>query len=126
MFLLRNRKCERNVAYNGMIGLWTNCNSLSTHSFRNGYSHLRKCLNERKAVGAVGARSMGTADYAKSKEPEGKYIGNDLPTESKVVICGGGVMGAAVAYHLALMGQGPNTVILEQGRLVSAEIELDW
>lgn len=40
-----------------------------------------------------------------------------LPKEAKVVICGGGVMGGAVAYHLSLLGLGSQTVIVESGRL---------
>ncbi|XP_046467486.1 pyruvate dehydrogenase phosphatase regulatory subunit, mitochondrial isoform X1 [Neodiprion pinetum] len=39
------------------------------------------------------------------------------PKEARVVICGGGVVGAAVAYHLAQMGWGPQTIIVEGGRL---------
>ena len=39
-----------------------------------------------------------------------------LPTESDVVICGGGVMGAAVAYHLAVAGWGDRTVLIESSR----------
>lgn len=39
-----------------------------------------------------------------------------LPSETRVVVCGGGVMGAAVAYHLAEMGWGQHTIVLEQGR----------
>lgn len=39
-----------------------------------------------------------------------------LPKKAKVVICGGGVQGAAVAYHLAKLGWGGETVLLEQGR----------
>lgn len=39
-----------------------------------------------------------------------------LPKEAKVVVCGGGVMGAAVAYHLAELGWGPQTVLIDQGR----------
>lgn len=39
-----------------------------------------------------------------------------LPTDAKVVICGGGIMGAAVAYNLALLGLGPQTVLIEQER----------
>ncbi|XP_031782504.1 pyruvate dehydrogenase phosphatase regulatory subunit, mitochondrial [Nasonia vitripennis] len=39
------------------------------------------------------------------------------PTEADVVICGGGVMGAAVAYHLAMAGWGDRTVIVESSRL---------
>lgn len=38
------------------------------------------------------------------------------PKRAKVVICGGGVMGAAVAYHLAELGWGQHTVLIEQGR----------
>ncbi|XP_043501503.1 pyruvate dehydrogenase phosphatase regulatory subunit, mitochondrial [Polistes fuscatus] len=39
------------------------------------------------------------------------------PKEAQVVICGGGVMGGAVAYHLSLMGLGSETVLVESGRL---------
>jgi hypothetical protein len=39
-----------------------------------------------------------------------------LPREAKVVVCGGGVMGAAVAYHLAELGWGPQTVLIDKGR----------
>ena len=39
-----------------------------------------------------------------------------LPREAKVVICGAGVMGASVAYHLAELGWGPNTVLIDQGK----------
>ena len=31
----------------------------------------------------------------------------ELPTESKIVICGGGAQGAAIAYKLALKGKCP-------------------
>lgn len=41
-----------------------------------------------------------------------------LPKNADVVICGGGVMGASVAYHLACIGWGPRTVVLEQGKYV--------
>jgi len=39
-----------------------------------------------------------------------------VPKEARVVICGGGVMGGAVAYHLSLMGLGLETVLIESGR----------
>jgi hypothetical protein len=39
-----------------------------------------------------------------------------LPKEAKVVVCGGGVMGAAVAYHLAELGWGPQTILIDKGR----------
>lgn len=38
------------------------------------------------------------------------------PKQAKVVICGGGVMGASVAYHLAKLGWATDTVLVEQGR----------
>ncbi|XP_075230059.1 pyruvate dehydrogenase phosphatase regulatory subunit, mitochondrial [Lycorma delicatula] len=37
--------------------------------------------------------------------------------EAEVVVCGGGVMGAAVAYHLAELGWGNKTIVVEQGRV---------
>ncbi|KAF4522257.1 hypothetical protein B566_EDAN011953 [Ephemera danica] len=40
-----------------------------------------------------------------------------LPKNAKVVICGGGVQGAAVAYQLSKLGWGQDVVLLEQGRL---------
>lgn len=36
------------------------------------------------------------------------------PPKAKVVVCGGGVMGAAVAYYLGLSGWGEETVLIEQ------------
>lgn len=38
------------------------------------------------------------------------------PKHARVVICGGGVMGASVAYHLGKLGWGQDTVLLEQDR----------
>lgn len=38
------------------------------------------------------------------------------PRNARVVICGGGVMGASVAYHLAKLGWGNETVLIEQNR----------
>lgn len=40
------------------------------------------------------------------------------PRNARVVVCGGGVMGAAVAYNLAKLGWGPETVLVEQNRYV--------
>lgn len=37
-----------------------------------------------------------------------------LPKSCKVAICGGGVMGASVAYHLAQLGWGAQTIVIEQ------------
>lgn len=37
-----------------------------------------------------------------------------LPKSCKVAVCGGGVMGASVAYHLAQLGWGAQTIVIEQ------------
>ena len=42
-----------------------------------------------------------------------------FPKEARVVICGGGVMGGAVAYHLSLIGLGSETILVESGRYTS-------
>ncbi len=42
---------------------------------------------------------------------------SELPPKAKVVICGGGAQGAAVAYKLAQRGLGPETVIIDKGEL---------
>ena len=39
----------------------------------------------------------------------------DLPQAAQVVICGGGVIGCSVAYHLARQGW-TDVIVLEQGR----------
>ncbi|KFV41203.1 hypothetical protein N341_10313, partial [Tyto alba] len=41
-----------------------------------------------------------------------------LPAQAQVVICGGGIMGTSVAYHLSRMGW-KDIVLLEQGRLAA-------
>lgn len=38
-----------------------------------------------------------------------------LPRQARVVICGGGIVGTSVAYHLAKLGW-TDIVLLEQGR----------
>ena len=52
--------------------------------------------------------------------PEGEGVGDnravDLPRYASVVIVGGGVMGASLAYHLACRGQ-TDVLVLEQGRV---------
>jgi sarcosine dehydrogenase len=42
----------------------------------------------------------------------------DLPTSSKIVIIGGGIIGCSTAYHLAKMGVG-EVLLLERGQLTS-------
>eukprot|EP00095_Tigriopus_kingsejongensis_P011061 maker-scaffold23_size669530-snap-gene-1.32 protein:Tk11061 transcript:maker-scaffold23_size669530-snap-gene-1.32-mRNA-1 annotation:"pyruvate dehydrogenase phosphatase regulatory mitochondrial" len=40
-----------------------------------------------------------------------------LPDKAKVVICGGGAQGAAIAYKLAQRGLGPDTVVIDKGEV---------
>lgn len=42
-------------------------------------------------------------------------LNKQLPSESKVVVCGGGAVGCSVAYHLAKQGI-QDVLLLEQGR----------
>lgn len=42
----------------------------------------------------------------------------DLPARARVVIVGGGIIGASIAYHLAAAGE-PDVVLLERGRLTN-------
>ncbi|KAB7506153.1 Pyruvate dehydrogenase phosphatase regulatory subunit, mitochondrial [Armadillidium nasatum] len=44
-------------------------------------------------------------------------IDKDLPKKVKVVICGGGIFGTSLAYHLANMGWAEDTLLIEQGKL---------
>ena len=45
--------------------------------------------------------------------------GTELPSRARVVVIGGGIIGASVAYHLGHMGWGPQTLLLERDRLTS-------
>ncbi len=42
-----------------------------------------------------------------------------LPSQARVVIVGGGVMGVGLAYHLGHEGWGPETILLEKAELTS-------
>lgn len=50
--------------------------------------------------------------------PYSSYVTSEsLPTHARVVICGGGVQGAALGYYLAQHGWGTDTIILDQGKI---------
>jgi pyruvate dehydrogenase phosphatase regulatory subunit len=61
--------------------------------------------------GRILQRSCTTVHSATSNEPK-PY---DLPSHARVVICGGGVTGTSIAYHLAERGWN-DVVLLEQGK----------
>ena len=44
---------------------------------------------------------------------------SNLPSRARVVVIGGGIIGASVAYHLGHMGWGAETLLLERDRLTS-------
>jgi glycine cleavage system aminomethyltransferase T/glycine/D-amino acid oxidase-like deaminating enzyme len=46
-------------------------------------------------------------------------VSAELPSHARVVIIGGGVIGAAIAYHLAELGWGSEVVLVERDRLTS-------
>lgn len=53
-----------------------------------------------------------------SKRPGGDFSDKrPFPTQSRVVIIGGGVVGCSVAYHLAKMGWGKYVVLVESGQI---------
>lgn len=41
----------------------------------------------------------------------------NLPSQSRFVICGSGLAGSSLAYHLSLLDNGHNTIVLERGSL---------
>ena len=60
--------------------------------------------NERLMSTYIRATSVNTDLKVASKEPRPKV--DKVPKEAKVVICGGGAQGAAIAYKLAEAGWG--------------------
>lgn len=44
-------------------------------------------------------------------------VENSLPKKSRIVICGSGLAGSSLAYHLALADHGHHTVMLERGTI---------
>lgn len=64
--------------------------------------------------------AYGSAIFRKGITETENFISTDTtpPLHARVVVCGGGVMGASVAYNLAKLGWGTHTVLIEQNRLV--------
>lgn len=64
--------------------------------------------------------AYGSAIFRKGASETENVISTNAapPQHARVVVCGGGVMGASVAYNLAKLGWGTQTVLIEQNRLV--------
>lgn len=120
MLHLRNGKYKTAVVKNGLNVMLKRSKLSSIFALQQpSYSQLLRSplpSTQNEQIITQTVRAASTIESLKTKEPVGKYASVSLPSEAKVVVCGGGVMGAAVAYHLALAGLGPQTVILEQGR----------
>lgn len=51
---------------------------------------------------------------------------SELPSKAKVVICGGGAQGAAIAYKLAQRGLGSDVVLIEQVSSLKSDVSLPF
>ncbi|KAM7406502.1 hypothetical protein PAMP_000876 [Pampus punctatissimus] len=62
----------------------------------------------------LAGRSLWTSPHCMAGSGDSQLL--PLPSQARVVICGGGIVGTSVAYHLAKLGW-TDIVLLEQGRL---------
>ncbi|XP_049885226.1 pyruvate dehydrogenase phosphatase regulatory subunit, mitochondrial [Pectinophora gossypiella] len=76
-------------------------------------SLLTSCIKSDRCVGVASRHISSLLDALNHHETLEGCL-STLPSKSKVVICGGGVMGAAVAYHLAKRGWGDKTILIEK------------
>lgn len=77
---------------------------------------LSKRLRGLRTYQCIGILSRNLSTRIDALDHEERLEGclSTLPSKTKVVICGGGVMGAAVAYHLAERGWGDKTIVVEK------------
>lgn len=103
-------------------------NYLTQHKLWSGFNkknfHLANfCLNEFQQEQSPGATESQAIDLKGDDVLySGRIINQIPPKNSRVVICGGGLIGASVAYHLALQGWGPHTTIIEQNLIGEASV----
>ncbi|KYN15161.1 PREDICTED: pyruvate dehydrogenase phosphatase regulatory subunit, mitochondrial isoform X1 [Trachymyrmex cornetzi] len=84
--------------------MWKQCKLLYSRGAVQGRKIFSRSYQTRETVTKVTDVTSDDSEYV-------------FPKEARVVICGGGVMGGAVAYHLSLIGLGPETILVEGGRL---------
>src|SRR5205823_14563793 len=53
-----------------------------------------------------------------NRELTAPFAGGELPSSASVVVVGGGIVGASIAYHLAALGR-TDVAVLERGRLTN-------
>lgn len=80
--------------------------------FRTGYSTHRVTVGPRGRV----ARRFARIREAVTSMP---VTAVEHPSRARVVVIGGGIIGASVAYHLGHLGWGADTLLLERDRLTS-------
>ncbi|XP_064639761.1 pyruvate dehydrogenase phosphatase regulatory subunit, mitochondrial-like isoform X2 [Lineus longissimus] len=87
-----------------------------------GFRHLTKVLNQtlggrwqHHLLRTSGLQSPTLRKYGTEIEPSSGTRGR-VPSQAQIVVCGGGVVGCSVAYHLALEGW-KDVIILEQGSI---------
>ncbi|XP_046665146.1 pyruvate dehydrogenase phosphatase regulatory subunit, mitochondrial isoform X1 [Homalodisca vitripennis] len=90
----------------------TSLNFINTNKTIPSITSINNLLNNAKTVSA-----FQQSNYAESRSFGFDNSAQKLPESTRVIICGGGVLGASVAYHLAELGWGQDTIVLEQGRL---------
>lgn len=110
MITIRCKKIRR-LSSNKIGCLKQNLSSLHNQAFCNSFKNDQ--LQPFTGQGCLQKRELCTAPV---EQRDSKYTSMTLPARKRVVICGGGVMGAAVAYHLSLRGWADETVVLEKGR----------
>lgn len=72
----------------------------------------QRLLKSRKLQSSLPCKFIIYKKFSVATDP-----GNiSFPSKAQVVICGGGVLGSSVAYHLCELGWGQDTVIIEKGR----------
>ncbi|KAK2189458.1 hypothetical protein NP493_106g05056 [Ridgeia piscesae] len=78
----------------------------------------RLCLRRRSGASALlkNANRRLTCNITKRHSSTEQFGSAVLPESARVVICGGGVVGTSLAYHLTLLGWS-DVVLLEQGSL---------
>lgn len=108
--LLRNFCCSRRVRPQQIL------NKFIGHTNCGGPAALLHYKPPQQDDLFVAAATSSCAGGGLAPSAPTNTIAQTPPKNARVVICGGGIMGAAVAYHLALAGWGPHTLILEQGK----------